>query len=110
LYAGGTPELVGGTCKLTSFLFSDKQTTNTLPAASSPAFAGIITRINEERILAGKKPVGFINPTIYANPGAFHDITVGSNPNCGTPGFNAVPGWGKCDTLRRTQTHANMSR
>jgi len=75
LYANGSPLLVGGT------------------SASSPAFAGIITRINEERILAGKKPVGFINPTIYANPGAFHDITVGSNPNCGTPGFNAVPGW-----------------
>lgn len=75
LYASGSPLLVGGT------------------SASAPIFASIITRINEERILAGKKPVGFINPVLYANPGAFHDITVGSNPNCGTPGFNAAPGW-----------------
>jgi len=75
IYYYGSPYVLGGT------------------SASAPTFASIITRINEERILAGKGPVGFVNPTLYANPSAFHDITNGSNPNCGSPGFKASPGW-----------------
>jgi len=62
-------------------------------SASAPVFASIITRINEERLAAGKTAVGFINPVLYANPGAFHDITIGSNPNCDSGGFNASIGW-----------------
>lgn len=62
-------------------------------SASAPIFAGIVTLLNEARIAAGKGPIGFLNPTLYANPGAFHDITVGSNPGCGSGGFNATPGW-----------------
>jgi tripeptidyl-peptidase-1 len=50
-------------------------------------------QINEERLAIGKSPVGFINPVLYANPSVLNDITNGSNPNCGTAGFNAVPGW-----------------
>ena len=60
---------------------------------SSPIFAGLVTLLNEARIAAGKGPLGFLNPTLYANPDAFHDITIGGNPGCGTPGFNATPGW-----------------
>ncbi|MGF1973948.1 S53 family peptidase, partial [Staphylococcus aureus] len=41
----------------------------------------------------GKKSIGFVNPTLYANPGMFHDITYGGNQGCGTPGFSAVSGW-----------------
>ena len=62
-------------------------------SASSPTFGGVITLINEQRINAGKAPVGFINPTLYANPGMMNDITSGGNPGCGTPGFQAVAGW-----------------
>jgi tripeptidyl-peptidase-1 len=62
-------------------------------SASSPTFGAIITLINEERINAGKKPVGFINPVLYANPSALNDITKGNNPGCGTNGFSAVRGW-----------------
>jgi len=57
LYAYGEPQFVGGT------------------SASAPIFASIITLINEERIAAGKGPVGFLNPTLYANPGAFTDVS-----------------------------------
>lgn len=71
----GVPELIGGT------------------SASAPVFAAIINRINEERLAAGKKTVGFVNPTLYANPGALHDITVGSNPGCNTDGFAVTKGW-----------------
>ena len=62
-------------------------------SASAPAFASILTRINEERLAAKKPTVGFVNPTLYAHPEAFHDITVGNNSGCGTPGFYAAKGW-----------------
>ncbi|KAI9714044.1 MAG: hypothetical protein M1820_000774 [Bogoriella megaspora] len=62
-------------------------------SASSPTFGAIITLINEERYNAGKSSVGFINPTVYANPQAFNDITEGGNQGCGTPGFDSKPGW-----------------
>lgn len=60
---------------------------------SSPIVASLVVLLNEARIAAGKGPLGFLNPTFYANPDAFNDITIGSNPGCHTPGFNATPGW-----------------
>jgi len=62
-------------------------------SASAPTFGSIITLINEQRIAAGKSAVGFLNPTLYANPSAFTDITSGGNRGCGTNGFTAVSGW-----------------
>ena len=71
----GAPTTIGGT------------------SAAAPVFAAILNRINEERLAAGKKTVGFVNPTLYAHPEVFHDITVGNNSGCGTPGFYAGKGW-----------------
>lgn len=62
-------------------------------SASSPTLGSILTLINEARFNAGKSSIGFINPTIYANPGALNDITQGGNQGCGTPGFSSAPGW-----------------
>jgi len=62
-------------------------------SAATPLFASILNRINEERLGADKSTVGFVNPTLYANPQAFHDITVGNNSECNTDGFFAIPGW-----------------
>ncbi|KAI4105412.1 MAG: hypothetical protein LQ339_003476 [Xanthoria mediterranea] len=62
-------------------------------SASSPTVGAILTLINEARLYAGKSSLGFVNPFLYANPGALNDITLGSNPGCGTQGFQAVPGW-----------------
>ncbi|ORY84175.1 subtilisin-like protein [Leucosporidium creatinivorum] len=64
-------------------------------SASAPTFASIITLINDARLAIGKKPVGFINPTIYSSlfKAGFHDIVSGGNQGCGTPGFSAVSGW-----------------
>lgn len=62
-------------------------------SASTPIFASIINRINDERLFAGKKTVGFINPVLYAHPEMLNDITNGTNPGCGTEGFSAVTGW-----------------
>ena len=49
---------------------------------AAPIFASIINRINEERLAAGKTSVGFLNPTLYANPSALNDVTKGSNRGC----------------------------
>ncbi|KAI4600827.1 hypothetical protein KJ359_012989 [Pestalotiopsis sp. 9143b] len=62
-------------------------------SASTPIFASIINRINDERIAVGKSPVGFINPVLYEHPEVLNDITNGTNPGCGTEGFSAVAGW-----------------
>ncbi|TVY65695.1 Aorsin, partial [Lachnellula suecica] len=43
-------------------------------SASSPIFAAVVTRINEERLLKGKRSIGFLNPSLYANPGMLNDI------------------------------------
>ena len=62
-------------------------------SASAPVVGSIITLINQVRLDIGKSSVGFINPTLYANPGILNDITLGGNQGCGTPGFTAVKGW-----------------
>lgn len=61
-------------------------------SAASPIFAAVINRIVEARLAVGKGPVGFINPVLYSHPGVLNDITLGSNPGCGTQGFSAVKG------------------
>jgi tripeptidyl-peptidase I len=45
-------------------------------SASAPIFASIVTLLNEERLAQGKKPIGFLNPTLYKHPEMFNDITV----------------------------------
>ncbi|KAL5374438.1 hypothetical protein DPSP01_011967 [Paraphaeosphaeria sporulosa] len=62
-------------------------------SAAAPIFASVVNIINEERIKVGKGPVGFINPVLYANPEVLNDIKNGSNPGCGTNGFDASKGW-----------------
>lgn len=62
-------------------------------SASAPTFGSIITLINEQLLSAGKSPVGFINPVLYANPDVLTDVVNGTNQGCGTEGFEAQPGW-----------------
>ncbi|KII88057.1 hypothetical protein PLICRDRAFT_111907, partial [Plicaturopsis crispa FD-325 SS-3] len=62
-------------------------------SCSSPIFASAISLLNDELIAAGKSPLGFLNPFLYANAAAFNDVTSGDNPGCGTNGFSAVKGW-----------------
>ena len=62
-------------------------------SASAPIFASIINRLNGERILAGKGPVGFLNNILYQHPEMFNDITAGSNYGCnGSTAFDAIGG------------------
>ena len=67
-------------------------------SASTPTFAGLISLINDARLLAGRKPMGFLNPFIYQNTQAFTDITKGQNAigrgDITLPyGFNCTKGW-----------------
>ena len=61
--------------------------------ASAPLVASMITLINSKRLNAGKKPVGFLNPVLYAHPHIFKDIVSGSNSSCGGQAFRAAAGW-----------------
>ncbi|KAI3109328.1 hypothetical protein CBS147333_5650 [Penicillium roqueforti] len=56
---------------------------------ASPLFASI----NEERLARGKRPVGFVNPVLYAHPEVLNDITNGTSAGCDSDGFSAIPGW-----------------
>ena len=67
-------------------------------SASTPAFAGMVGLLNEARIQAGKKPMGFLNPWLYQHPECFTDIVKGDNRiGRGTfdlkYGYNATKGW-----------------
>ncbi|KAI0638560.1 tripeptidyl peptidase A [Trametes polyzona] len=79
IFLSGRPVSIGGT------------------SAAAPTFTGIVSLLNAARLEKGLPPLGFLNPLIYAihalEPSAFNDITVGNNPGCGTPGFNATKGW-----------------
>ncbi|TFK43816.1 peptidase S8/S53 domain-containing protein [Crucibulum laeve] len=75
IFLSGRPVSIGGT------------------SASSPAFTGFVALLNDVRLQNGQSSLGFLNPLIYKNGGAFNDITIGHNAGCGTPGFNATAGW-----------------
>ncbi|KAI0371039.1 family S53 protease [Pilatotrama ljubarskyi] len=71
----------------TKFLFSGT-------SCASPIFASVVALLNDERITAGKSPLGFLNMLLYGSASsAFTDVTTGNNPGCGTDGFPAKAGW-----------------
>ncbi|MBO0738643.1 MAG: S8/S53 family peptidase [Alphaproteobacteria bacterium] len=59
-------------------------------SAVAPLWAGLIARINA----ANGRPVGFVNPILYASPAALHDIMRGNNGD-----FAATLGWDACTGL-----------
>src|SRR5439155_13201795 len=59
-------------------------------SAVAPLWAGLIALANQQNGISA----GFINPVIYKNPAAFHDITVTNNG-----AFSAGPGWDPCTGL-----------
>lgn len=62
-------------------------------SASSPTLGALFTLLNQARLNAGKTPIGFVNPALYANPAALNDVVRGGNQGCGTAGFESAPGW-----------------
>ena len=43
-------------------------------SCTSPIFTSVIALLNNQLIAAGKSLLGFLNPLIYDNPGAFNNI------------------------------------
>ena len=71
--------------------------------ANLQVVAGIISLLNDWRISTGQEPLGFLNPWLYGRcyeSHALNDITSGSNPGCGTPGFSAITGWDPVSSTR----------
>ncbi|HXJ94855.1 MAG TPA: S53 family peptidase [Terriglobia bacterium] len=64
-------------------------------SAVAPLWAGLIARINQQL----GKPVGFLNPILYALPNpsqTLNDITSGTNSIGGVKGYSARQGWDAC--------------
>jgi kumamolisin len=59
-------------------------------SAVAPLWAALIALINS----AKGTSAGYLNPTLYKNPGVLHDITQGNNG-----AFTASPGWDACTGL-----------
>jgi tripeptidyl-peptidase I len=65
-------------------------------SAAAPVFGSMIALINDARLKAGKGPVGFINPVLYAHHDKIikNDVETGSNGGCGvSDAFPASDGW-----------------
>lgn len=63
-------------------------------SASSPAWAALVTLLNDYRQSNGKSNLGFINPLLYGKGrSATRDVTTGNNRGCGGNGYPATTGW-----------------
>jgi len=73
-------------------------------SASAPAFAALISLLNEARLQAKMPAMGFLNPFVYKNADAFNDVFKGANAigrpfAAGKPpptlkfGYNCTKGW-----------------
>lgn len=69
---------------------------------AAPMWAGFIALVNQQLASGGQKPIGFINPTIYAQnansstyAADFHDIKSGTSGSySAVTGYDLVTGWG----------------
>ena len=68
-------------------------------SASTPVWAAVVALLNQRRLERGGSPLGFLNPALYANAGAFHDIVHGMNGAGTGIGFNATKGYDPCTGL-----------
>jgi len=66
-------------------------------SCAAPTFSGVVSLLNDVRLLNNKTKLGFLNPFIYqvgSNPEAFFDVTQGCNPGgCPNDGFCATTYW-----------------
>jgi tripeptidyl-peptidase I len=63
-------------------------------SCSCPTFAGIVSLLNDARLVAGKKSLGYLNQFLYTTAASsMTDVTQGNNPGCNSNGFYAAPEW-----------------
>jgi kumamolisin len=63
-------------------------------SAATPLWAALVVMANAAR----GRPIGLINPFLYANPSLFRPILTGNN-RVDTIGYDAGPGWNACSGL-----------
>jgi kumamolisin len=92
LQARGVPDVAGDADPQTGYQVraDGQQLVFGGTSAVAPLWAALIARINSLKGAAA----GFVNPTLYANAGAFNDVTQGDNGD-----FAAAPGWDACTGL-----------
>ena len=57
-------------------------------SCAAPTVGAVIGLLNNERLKAGKKTLGFLNPLIYAaGSGSFHPLRKGCNKGCSQKGM-----------------------
>ncbi|HMK39853.1 MAG TPA: S53 family peptidase [Bacteroidota bacterium] len=91
----GLPDVAGDADPQTGYnvLVDGQQLVIGGTSAVAPLMAALIARVNQVK----GKPVGFIHPTLYANPKLCRDITQGDNITTSTnKGYKAGPGWDPC--------------
>lgn len=89
----GVPDVAGDADPQTGYQILVDGTQQTIGGTSAvaPLWAGLTALMNESL----KKPLGFLQPQIYAAAASgFHDITQGNNGN-----YQAGPGWDPCTGL-----------
>merc|ERR1712217_424850 len=84
-------------------------------SASAPAFAAMVSLLNEARLSAGKPPMGYLNPWMYQNPSLFTDVTEGNNAIGRGPfslkyGFKCTKGWDPVTGLGTPKFEEMLSR
>lgn len=65
-------------------------------SAATPAWASLLTQINDYRASLGKSSLGFINQALYTNKNvraALRDVSSGNNKGCGGNAFPSTSGW-----------------
>ncbi|HEX3550473.1 MAG TPA: S53 family peptidase [Candidatus Elarobacter sp.] len=90
----GTPDVCGVADPRTGYRVRVDGKTYVIGGTSAvaPLWAGLIARLNA---LIGRR-AGFIQPLLYASPGALADVTSGTNR-----GYAATVGWDACTGLGR---------
>jgi kumamolisin len=88
----GVPDVAGDADPTTGYTIRVDGQTTTVGGTSAvaPLWAGLIALANAKN----GQDAGFVNPTLYADPSAFRDITSGNNG-----AFSAGPGWDACTGL-----------
>jgi kumamolisin len=92
----GVPDVAAAASENNGYriVFNDTDIVTGGTSATAPLWAAFIALVNEQCGLS----LGFINPTLYANPALFRPITTGNNMAFGL-GYSAGPGWNACAGL-----------
>ena len=92
----GVPDVAGDADPDTGYVVVVDGQTEVIGGTSAvaPLWAGLFALVNEN---AGR-PVGQPHAVLYANPGAFNDVSAGDNKATGI-GYSAGPGWDACTGL-----------